>query len=57
MEFLSESGYLPRGIPMLKRVLALPEQTVCRDHLLITVDDIALGEARKRDGKGRSLPV
>uniref|UniRef100_Q07JC8 TraF peptidase. Serine peptidase. MEROPS family S26C n=1 Tax=Rhodopseudomonas palustris (strain BisA53) TaxID=316055 RepID=Q07JC8_RHOP5 len=55
--FLSEGGYLPRGIPMLKRVLALPGQTVCRNHLLITVDDIALGEALERDRRGRSLPV
>ena len=31
--FLSEGGYLPRGLPMLKRVLALPGQTVCRDQL------------------------
>jgi type IV secretory pathway protease TraF len=42
---------------MLKRVLALPGQTVCRDHFTITVDDIALGEARERDGHGRLLPV
>ena len=55
--FLSAGGYLPRGIPMLKRVLALPGQTVCRHALTITVDDIVLGEARERDGRGRSLPV
>jgi len=28
--FLGEGSYLPRGIPMLKHVLALPGQTVCR---------------------------
>ena len=55
--FLSERGYLPRGIPMLKRVLALTGQTVCRDGLTITVDNIALGEARERDSRGRALPV
>jgi conjugative transfer signal peptidase TraF len=55
--FLSEGGYLPRGIPMLKRVLALPGQTVCRDRLTITVDEIALGAARERDGHGRLLPA
>ena len=42
--FLSERGYLPRGVPMLKRVLALPGQIVCRDGLAISVDNIALGE-------------
>ena len=30
--FLADGRYLPRGMPMLKRVLALPGQTVCRDQ-------------------------
>jgi type IV secretory pathway protease TraF len=42
---------------MLKRVLARPGQTVCRDGLAITVDNIARGEARERDSRGRPLPV
>jgi type IV secretory pathway protease TraF len=28
--FLAEGGYLPRGVPLIKRVLALPGQTICR---------------------------
>jgi conjugative transfer signal peptidase TraF len=55
--FLGNAGYLPRGVPMLKRVLALPGQTVCRDQLTITVDKIEMGEARERDSRGRPLPV
>jgi len=55
--FLAEGGYLPRGIPLLKRVLALPGQTVCRDQLAITVDEIWMGETRERDGRGRLLPI
>jgi conjugative transfer signal peptidase TraF len=55
--FLSEGGYLPRGVPMLKRVLALHGQTVCRDQLTMTVDKIVTGEARERDSRGRPLPV
>jgi conjugative transfer signal peptidase TraF len=55
--FLADNSYLPRGVPMLKRVLALPGQTVCRDGLAITVDNIAAGEARNRDSRGRPLPV
>jgi type IV secretory pathway protease TraF len=38
-------------------VLALPGQTVCREHLTITVDEIAMGIARDHDGRGRPLPV
>ncbi|MFY9953552.1 S26 family signal peptidase [Bradyrhizobium sp.] len=55
--FLAEGGYLPRGIPLLKRVLALHGQTVCRDQLTITVDKISVGEARARDRRGRPLPI
>ena len=55
--FLAEGGYLPRGIPLLKRILALPGQTVCRDQLTIAVDKIRVGEAREHDGRGRLLPI
>lgn len=54
--FLADSRYLPRGIPMLKRVLALPGQTVCRDYLTVAVDNTWVGDARERDSWGRPLP-
>lgn len=56
-EFLDLNGHLPIGVPMLKRVLALPGQTVCRTGLKVAVDGIDVGEARERDGRGRPLPV
>jgi type IV secretory pathway protease TraF len=55
--FLADRRYLPRDILLLKRVLALPGQTVCRDQLAVTVDKIEMGAARARDGGGRPLPV
>jgi conjugative transfer signal peptidase TraF len=54
--YLDRNGYLPAGLPMLKRVLALPGQTVCRQGLNILVDDIAVGVAREHDSRGRALP-
>jgi conjugative transfer signal peptidase TraF len=54
--FLDLNGYLPIKVPMLKRVLALPGQTVCRTMLAITVDGIDMGQARARDERGRPLP-
>ena len=42
---------------MLKRVLALPGQTVCRDGVKIVVDGVDVGEARERDRRNRPLPV
>ncbi len=55
--FLADGGYLPRNVLLLKRVLAVAGQTVCRKQLVITVDGIEVGEARERDGRGRSLPA
>lgn len=54
--FLDLNGYLPVAVPMLKRVLALPGQTVCRSGLTISVDGIAMGDAWDRDARGRPLP-
>ncbi|WP_422035549.1 S26 family signal peptidase [Reyranella sp.] len=55
--FLAQGGYLPRSVPMLKRVLALPGQAVCRRGLTILIDGTAMGLARERDGRARSLPT
>ena len=55
--FLADGRFLPRGIPMLKRVLALPGQTVCREEFRITVDKTEMGVAREHDSRGRPLPV
>lgn len=56
-QFLADRRYLPKGVPMLKRVLALPGQMVCRDQRTITIDGVAMGEALERDTGGRPLPV
>src|SRR5713101_2824129 len=55
--FLGEGEYLPRGVPLMKRIAALPGQTVCRIGRNVSVDTIAMGEALVRDRRGRELPV
>jgi conjugative transfer signal peptidase TraF len=55
--FLDERHYLPKGVPLLKRVAALPGQTVCRTGHTIFVDGAAIGDALGRDRLGRPLPV
>lgn len=55
--FLAARGYLPRGVPLIKRILALPGQSVCRSKLTIVVDGIEMGAAREGDGHGRQLPT
>ncbi len=56
-DFMAERGYVGRGVPLLKRVLGLPGQRVCRLRSTITVDGIEMGEALDRDSAGRDLPV
>ena len=55
--FLAARRYLPRGVPMLKHVLALPGQTVCRSGRSVSVDGTAMGDALDHDSLGRPLPV
>ena len=54
---IRDSGYIARDVPLLKHVVGLPGQRVCRDGHAITVDAVPLGEARDRDSQGRDLPV
>ncbi|KAB2849094.1 MAG: S26 family signal peptidase, partial [Sphingopyxis terrae] len=56
-DFLADRSYLPRRVSLLKRVLALPGQTVCRRNLTIIVDSIEVGAARENDHLGRALSV
>ena len=54
---LNDGGYLPRDVPLIKHILALPGQSVCRTGTTIAVDGIEMGVARERDHRGRELPV
>ncbi|GLR90305.1 S26 family signal peptidase [Bradyrhizobium iriomotense] len=53
---LAEGGFLPNGLPLLKHVMALPGQTVCRSGDTVTVDHVDVGAAHDRDHLGRPLP-
>lgn len=56
-QFMVERGYIGRGVPLLKRVLGLPGQRVCRGGGTITVDNVEMGDALERDRMGRDLPI
>ena len=55
--FMVGRGYVGRSVPLLKRVVGLPGQRVCRTGRTITVDGVAMGDALDRDRIGRDLPV
>jgi conjugative transfer signal peptidase TraF len=56
-DFLAERRYLAMGVPLLKHILALPGQTVCRSGHTILVDGRMMGRALGRDHAGRDLPI
>jgi conjugative transfer signal peptidase TraF len=55
--WLEERRYLPRGVPLIKPILATDGQTVCRVGPLITIDGREMGIAHEKDHSGRPLPV
>ncbi|SDA58503.1 S26 family signal peptidase [Mesorhizobium qingshengii] len=55
--FLAEREYLPKGVPLLKRVLALGGATVCRQGTAIIAHGVTVGHAHERDSRERGLPV
>jgi len=55
--FLDSRGYLPKGVPLLKRVLALSGTKVCRTGGAISAYDMVYGQAVDRDSRGRPLPI
>lgn len=54
--YLADGGFLPKGVPLLKHVMALPGQIVCRDGDVVTVDHVEVGLAHDRDHLRRPLP-
>lgn len=56
-DFLAERSYLPTGVPMLKRVLALAGATVCRHGNAIVAYGMVYGRALDRDSSDRLLPT
>lgn len=54
---LAERGYLPNGVPLVKRIAAVSGQRVCRFGHGVTIDGDFAGVARARDSRGRLLPA
>ncbi len=55
--FLADGQYLPKGLPLIKHVAALPGQCVCRVGLTVSIDGSVRATARRRDHAGRTLPT
>jgi len=56
-KWLARQGFLPAGVPLLKRIAATQPSKVCRIGAIIEIDGAAAAIARKVDRFGRPLPV
>ncbi len=51
----AQRGYLPTGIPLLKRIGAVAPQRVCIEGTSVRIDDVAVAAVMRADERGRSL--
>lgn len=51
-----ERGYLPPDVPLVKRVVGLRGDRICRQFGTISVNGSIVAMAKKRDGQGREMP-
>lgn len=55
--FAGQRGYLPSGVPILKRVGAVPPQPVCVREQFVLIDGVVAATTRTHDGARRPLQV
>ena len=52
-----ERGYLPPDVPLVKRVVGLDSDRICRQNDEIVVNGSVVATAKKRDREGREMPI
>jgi conjugative transfer signal peptidase TraF len=55
-ELAARRQYLPREVPLVKRIAAVPGDTVCAEDARVTVNGRLVAVRRRSDGLGRPLP-
>ena len=48
--------YLPWGVPVVKRIAAVPGDRICAQGRIISINGRAVAQRRNADGRGRLLP-
>jgi conjugative transfer signal peptidase TraF len=56
-KLLSTHGLLPSGVPLLKQIIALGGDRICRSDGVILINGKAIAEALDHDAEGRPLPA
>lgn len=56
-ELAARRHYLPRNVPLLKRVVAMAGDTICAQKLVVNIDGQPVALRRSFDRMGRPLPA
>ncbi len=56
-QLAAERGYLPAGVPLIKRIAAIAGDQVCAVDGLVAINGQAVGRQLRADGIGRPLPL
>jgi len=54
---VAERRYLPSEVPLIKRVIGVEGDEICREATRISINGKTVAEAQIRDGLGRPMPV
>jgi type IV secretory pathway protease TraF len=52
----AKRGYLPRGIPAVKRIVAASGDRICANRSMVLVNGLAMGRRLALDPHGRAMP-
>ena len=55
-QLAASRGYLPSGIPLVKRIAAVAGSRVCAKQTRITVDGRTVARRKRHDAKSRPMP-
>jgi conjugative transfer signal peptidase TraF len=53
----AQRGYLPTGVPLLKRIGAMAPQSVCVTGGMVRIDGTVVARTHAVDSRGRTLPA
>lgn len=56
-DLVIERGYLPPEVPLLKRVVGLNGDRICRAGGEISINGSVVATVKRRDGQGREMPT
>jgi conjugative transfer signal peptidase TraF len=56
-ELAAERGYLPKSVPVVKRIAGAAGDTICADGLSVFLNGRLIARRLSHDGEGRDLPA